>query len=202
MKKIITFLFLSLYTLLTVYADIDYNVNKYGVMFVNFVVEDEKPTIDLFKSDWNNAINIASSNKSVKQIQFKNADGGLLTWIDKNNFINSSKIFEEIVSQFSSFDEIETTYSDNVSEWKMKLKTPPQYHSDTYKNGKLVDTYSSDWKQGPFPASSSTYKSGGDTYITKTYFTPAKYDYDKPIIERKIIKKGEDVKLSEIYKRR
>ena len=50
MKKIITFLFLSLYTLLTVYADIDYNVNKYGVMFVNFVVEDGKPTIDLFKN--------------------------------------------------------------------------------------------------------------------------------------------------------
>ena len=45
MKNIITFLFLSLYTLLTVHADIDYNVNKYGVMFVNFVVEDEKPTI-------------------------------------------------------------------------------------------------------------------------------------------------------------
>ena len=202
MKKLFTFLFLSLYTLSSIYADIEYNINKYGVMFVYFVVVDDNPTVDLFNRDWNNAINIASSNKSVKQIQFKIADGGSLVWIDKNNFSNSNKLFEDIVSQFSSFDEIETIYSDNVSEWKMKLTTPPQYHSDTYKNGKLVETYSSDWNQGPFSASSSTYKSGGDTYITKKYYTPAKYDYVKPIKERKIIKKGEDVKLSEIYKKR
>ena len=61
------------------------------------------------------------------------------------------KLFEEIVSQFSSFDEIDTIFSDNVAEWKMQLRTPSQYHSDTYKNGKLVSAYSSDWNQGPFP---------------------------------------------------
>ena len=118
MKKLFTFLFLSLYTLSSIYADIEYNINKYGVMFVYFVVVDDNPTVDLFNRDWNNAINIASSNKSVKQIQFKIADGGSLVWIDKNNFSNSNKLFEDIVSQFSSFDEIETIYSDNVSEWK------------------------------------------------------------------------------------
>ena len=112
------------------------------------------------------------------------------------------KLFEEIVSQFSSFDEIDTIFSDNVAEWKMQLRTPSQYHSDTYKNGKLVSAYSSDWNQGPFPTSSSTYTSGGDTYITKKYYAPAQYDCKKPIIEMKVIKKGADIKLKEIYKRR
>lgn len=47
-----------------------------------------------------------------------------------------------------------------------------KYRQDTYLNGKLHDTYESDWSSGWFAPKTSTYKSGGDTYETRTYYLP------------------------------
>ena len=106
---------------------------------------------------------------------------------------------DKIVKDFSKFDKVEVTYGDSV---RTSTIIPAQYHSDTYKNGRLESEYSSDWTQGYFAPKTSTYKSGGDTYTTKTYYTPVRYKYEwsRPVKETKIIQKGETIRLKEIYK--
>ena len=49
-----------------------------------------------------------------------------------------------------------------------------KYRQETYLNGKLQSTYESDWSAGWFAPETSTYKSGGDTYVTKTFYIPPK----------------------------
>ena len=63
MRKVGIFLILYLCAILSVNAKIEYNVNKYGVMFVNFVVDDENPTIDLFQYLVNNTFNRLKINE-------------------------------------------------------------------------------------------------------------------------------------------
>lgn len=201
MKKICLCFYLTFCTVLFLNANIEYNVNKHGVMFVHFVVNDENPTIDLFKNDWNNAVNIAASNNSVKQIQFMDSKDDIIAWINKDNYSNAYNVLDAVIKKFDSFNETENVYGDSVL---VKKRIPAQYHSDTYINGKLESTYSSDWNHGYFPPSTSTYVSGGVTYVTKKYFTPEKISnkWEKRIIGKKIIQKGEDVRIAEIYIRR
>lgn len=45
-----------------------------------------------------------------------------------------------------------------------------KYRQETYLNGKLQSTYESDWSHGWFAPETSTYKSGRDTYVTKTFY--------------------------------
>lgn len=179
-------------------AKIDYNINKYGVMIVYFV-DDDSLTTELFKSDWDKAIQIAASEKKVKQIQLREKNGGMLGWANKTNLSSLYSVFDNIVKDFSKFDKIEITYGDSV---RTSITIPAQYHSDTYINGKLESEYSSDWTQGYFAPKTSTYKSGRDTYTTKTYYTPVRYKYSwtRPVKETKLIQKGETIRLREIYK--
>lgn len=201
MKKFCLCFYLTFCVVLFLNANIEYNINKHGVMFVHFVVNNENPTIDLFKDDWSNAVNIAASNNSVKQIQFMDSKDEMIAWINKENLSNSKNVLEDVIIKFDSFNETENVYGDSVL---VKKKTPAQYHSDTYKNGKLESTYSSDWNLGYFPPSTSTYVSGGVTYVTKKYYSPEKTRniWEKRILGKKIVKKGEDVRIAEIYIRR
>lgn len=198
--KVFIYLFLMLYAL-SVNAEIDYKVNKYGVMTVNFMCADETPTIEQFKSDWDKAIDIAASNPKVKQIQFKNTKNEMFVWIEKANISNSNSVYEKFVSGFAAFDEVKVVYGDSVLVTK---KTPAQYHKDTYINGKLDSQFTSDWEQGYFKPSTSTFKRGNDTYTSKTYYTAPKYSnsWERPVKERKVVKKGETIKLEEIYNRK
>lgn len=200
MRKVGLFL-LSLFCSILSKADIVFDVNKYGVMIVHFEYDEDPPSLEIFKNDWNSALNIASSKSTVKQIQFKDTKNETIAWMTKDNISNSNQIFEKMVDRYSTFDEVELVYGDSV--W-IRDKKPAQYHSDTYKDGKLISAYASDWSQGYFSPSSSTYTSGGATYKTKTYYTPAQYNgyWKKPIKERNVIKKGIEVKLTEIYKKR
>lgn len=199
MKRVCLYLVLMLYTM-SINARIEYNINKYGVMMVNFVCDDKELTTDLFKSDWDKAIDIALSNQKVTQVQFKNVKGEILTWIMRNDLSNSSSVFDKLVSDFSNYDEVEIIYGDSVLE---RNKIPAQYHKDTYLNGKLESQFSSDWNQGYFKPTTSTYKSGNNIYRTETYYTPVQYNnrWKREIIERKVTKKGETKKLEEIYKK-
>ncbi|MBQ6286967.1 MAG: hypothetical protein IJK73_04850 [Bacteroidales bacterium] len=53
---------------------------------------------------------------------------------------------------------------------KTVQKNSAKYRMDTYLNGKLYDTYESDWTSGWFAPTTSTYKSEGHTFVTKTYY--------------------------------
>lgn len=55
------------------------------------------------------------------------------------------------------------------------MTSGPKYRSETYLNGKLTDTYETDWDAGYFKPSTSTYKSSSGTYVTKTFYIAPKY---------------------------
>lgn len=189
-----------LLSVLSINARIEYIINKYGVMMVNFVSDDDSLTLDLFRKDWNEAIDIATSNKKVKQIQFKNTRNEIISYIAIDNIANSNDLFNKLVEDFSNYNETETVYGDSVL---VTHRTKAQYHSDTYINGKLDSQYTSDWESGYFAPSESTYKSGNNVYRTKKYYTAPKIErkWERKVIEQRIVKKGETKKLEEIYKR-
>ena len=179
-------------------AEIITDINKHGIMFVHFIYDDYQPTIKMFHSDWETAINIAIKNTKVKQIQFKDTNKATIAWIEKPQFYNWETVFHKIVNDFSSFDKTETVYGDSILRHR---KYPAKYHKDTYKNGKLISQFVSDWNGGEFKPSRSEFITGDDRFVSKTYVTPARTEgyWEKPIIGNRIIEKGETVRLKEIY---
>ncbi len=179
-------------------AKIEYNVNKYGVMIVSFVNDTDSLSTEQFRQDWLKAIEIAAKEKKVKQVQLKDSKGDIIGWADINNLYSLNEILEKVISEFKDFDEFENIYGDSV---RISITTPAQYHSDIYRNGVKESSYSSDWTSGYFAPTTSTYKSGGVTYTTKTYYTPQKIEYKwkRQIKDRKIIRSGERFRLSQIY---
>lgn len=198
MNKLVLFFVLLLLSQ-TSKSEIVYEINKYHVMIVTFVSKTDSLTTDLFELDWKKAIQIASTNKKVKQIQLKDNSGGIIGWADKKNISSLNNILDKIIQDFPTFDKRQIIYGDSV---KTTTIIPAQYHSDVYKNGRLESEYSSDYTQGFFAPKTSTYKSGSDTYTTRTYYTPVKYihKWTRPVVENKIIEKGETVRLRQIYK--
>ena len=198
MKKIYLFILFS-FTLLSLKSEIKYDINKYGVMSVFFTCYDtDSLTSSLFKDDWNNAIEIALNNKKVKQIQFKNRNGDIIAWSDKKNYLSLEKelnkiLYETVFVRTDSIIGRKTVYSDDK----------PQYKIDTYKNGKLISTYSSDWDGGHVEPKYSTHKIYDDTYETKTYVS---YNKKRPLqveniyyYEEKLIDRKDLTILKEIY---
>ena len=184
---------------LSINAKINYNINKYGVMMIYFVSDTDSLTTEQFRLDWAKAIEIAASEKEVKQVQLKDNKDDIIGWANRNNLSSLNETLEKIISEFSKFDEFENIYGDSI---RKTITTPAQYHSDTYKNGVKESSYTSDWNSGYFAPKTSTYKSGYDTYTTKTYYTPRQREYrwERPVKERKIIRSGESFRLSQIYK--
>lgn len=184
---------------LTICAKVEYNINKYGVMMVSFVCDTDSPSTEQFRLDWLQAIKIATKEKKVKQVQLNDSKGGIIGWSNINSLHSLNEIFEQVISGFKDFDEYEIIYGDSV---RHRLTTPAQYHSDTYRNGVIESSYSSDWTSGYFAPKTSTYKSGGVTYTIKTYYTPQKVEYkwERQIKDRKMIRSGEKIRLSQIYK--
>ncbi len=198
MKKIL-FLLLMVINALSINAKIDYNINKYGVMMIYFVCDSDSLTTEQFRLDWAKAIEIAASEKNVKQVQLKDSKGDVIGWANRNNLYSLNETLKKIISDFSKFDEYEPIYGDSVRE---TITTPAQYHSDVYRNGVKESSYSSDWNSGYFAPKTSTYKSGGVTYKTETYYTPMKIEYRwvRQFKGTKIIRSGESFRLSQIYK--
>lgn len=197
MKKYIAITFLLL-SYSSIQAKIVHDLNKYGILIVHFVSEEKMPTIEMFQEDCETAVDIASSNPKIIQIQFKNNQNELIAWIEKDKLSNWHKDFEDLIKGFSSFDEYDVIYGDSVL---VRRTIPAKYHIDTYHNGKLESTYVSDWKGGYLAPSSSEYVSGNTRIVSKTYVTPSKIEshWEKPIIGRNLIRKGETIKLLEIY---
>ena len=70
-------------------------------------------------------------------------------------------------------DMSETQYiQGKVTGQKRVTASGAKYRQETYLNGKLQSTYESDWSAGWFAPETSTFKSGGDTYVTKTFYVP------------------------------
>ena len=198
-KLLLIILFLGC-VLSTLYAKINHEVNKHGIMSVYFVYQDSMPTIQMFHEDWVYAVVVARSNKKVKQIQFKDSKNNLFAWLDKARFPEQEKEYQKVVESFDKSAITEKVYGDSVL---VRNIVPAEYRSTTYRNGRKVSTYSSDWRGGQIPTRTSTYSSGSDKYTTTTQVIPRHYEshWDVPVKEIKVIKTGVEVKLKEIYKK-
>ncbi len=196
MKKLFLILFLS-QCFVGINAKVNYNINKHGVMFVYFYYSDSIPTINLFFQDWKTSIDIANSNPNVKQLQFMDKRENLFAWLERSQFSTWEALFNKTIDGFSSLDKYDVTYDSVYT----SVRIPAEYHIDTYYNGKLESTYVSDWDGGYIAPSTSEYKSRGNTIKKKKYVKPAyiKKYWVKKATERKLIQKGVDVKLEEIY---
>jgi len=94
-------------------------------------------------------------------------------------FVIGKENLEDADTQVAKFkSKIEEMKSFDFVEGKEKrierVNIPSKYRSETYLNGELIDTYESDWDSGYFKTTTSTYKSGKDTYLTKTFYVPPK----------------------------
>lgn len=199
MKKILLLLSLLVINAISVNAKINYTTNKYGVMMVYFVCDNDSLSTEQFRLDWAEAISIAESDKKVKQVQLKDNKGEIIGWADKSNIKSLNKTLEKIISEFSQFDEYETIYGDSVLETEI---IPEKYNVDTYRNGVKESSYSSDWNSGYFPPETSTYTSGGVTYKTRKYYTSKRTisKWVRPVKEHKLTRSGALYRLSQIYK--
>lgn len=201
MKKI-SLLIVGLILAVPLYSEIKYKVNKYGVMNVYFVYTDSLPTIEMFSADCENAINTAISNKKVKQVHFKSPEDNMIFWVESNRFKYWKNDFEKVVREFPKYNVYDTTKA-QVDSVLVTSEIPAKYHEDTYENGVLTSTFTSDWDGGQFSPKTSQYNSGGYNYVTKTYVIPRHIESNWIVKTKKrdIVKKGEEVKLQEIYKR-
>ena len=198
MKKIVLVLFavLSLISQ-TVEAEIVYKINKYGVMMVTFKSNKDSLTIDQFKLDWNNAVQIAENENIVKQIQLKDKNGDIIGWANKTNLSNLNNVLTNVIKNFSKYDKIEVIYYDSV---QTKSTSTAKYRKDTYLNGEKISAYESDWYSGYFPTEKSSYRSGRNLYITITYYVAPKTEFHWSYkIKRNLIQKGDEIALKEIY---
>lgn len=198
MKKLLLMMLLILINILPINSKINFNINKYGVLMVYFYESNvDSVTAKKFKNDCENAIQIALNDKKVKQIQLKDNKRNIIAWANRKNLNNLNDKIDSVINNFSEFDEFEITY-DTV---ETKTVIPEEYHSDTYKNGVKISSYTSDYNGETFSQKTSTYISEGDIYRTETYCTPRRVEYGlKRIVNsKKKIKSGELIKLLTIY---
>lgn len=200
MRKLLLIILFFGCILSTSYAKINHEVNKHGVMSVYFLYQDSMPNIQMFHEDWVHAVVLAKSNKKVKQIQFKDSKNNLFAWLDKAQFSEQEKEYQKLVESFDESAITEKVYGDSVL---VSNVVPAEYRSTTYRNGKKVSTYSSNWRGGQIPTRTSTYSSGSNKYTNTTQVIPTHVEshWDKPVKDIKVIKTGEEVKLMEIYKK-
>ena len=93
--------------------------------------------------------------------------------LDKNNFIIMTVNCSSPKGKKDALNKL----SDLINGRKYVCINKAKYVSETYCNGKLENTFESDWDGDYFEPERSTYKSNGDIWITKTYYKPPYYDY-------------------------
>ncbi len=160
---------------LSAQARVSYSANKKTLTAFFSAADDEIVTMDSFKRDWYDAVQYAIDNK-YKCLIFQGANGEYFQVIKGNEQLYNAdwywSVLEGKIAKMGS-----TTYIQGEEIGRENVKVSgPKYVSETFINGKRDSIYESDWHNGPFPTETSTYKSGGDTYVTKTYYRPAKYE--------------------------
>lgn len=201
MKKISLFI-VGLILAIPSYSEINYKVNKYGVMSVYFVYSDSLPTIEMFSKDCEDAINTALSNKKVSQVHFRSPENNMIFWVSSNRFEYWRQDFENVIKEFPKYDVYDTTKA-NVDSVLVTKEIPAKYHEDTYENGVLTSTFTTDWDGGQIAPKTSQYRSEGYHIEKKTYVVPRHIEkyWRVTTPKRDVIKKGEEIKLQGIYKR-
>lgn len=191
MKRMFFFALLIALSMPTTWADI--KTRKEGkTLLVDFLIskdstalfqEDSIPQWSYFEKDIQDALNAVAQQKCNAMIVY-DKDGQIYK-IFKGKDQLTMKHIKDICDGMTYTKHID---GDVIGKKTVK-RNVAKYRQDTYLNGKLQSRYESDWSSGWFAPTTSTYKNGGDTYETRTYYYP-------PTTETVEIRgPGEDVKI-------
>ena len=170
-----------------------------GALIVRMYIDDyANVTMELLEQDFAEALSVAQKRKCKTLMIYDNSGNPYYIVTGKEKFQQTDKQLEklrEIVDGMTTTEYIKG----KVKSSKQVKVCGPKYRSETYLNGRLVDTYETDWSQGPFKATTSTYRTSGDTYLTKTFYVPAKYKTEEEyepgtsIVKEGILRFAEEV---------
>lgn len=130
-------------------------------------------SLDYIMGDISEAFSLAATQK-CNGIIFYDKDGGTSSVIVGKGVIHSPEAkLAEIRESIEGMWETQSIPGKVIGHSTVRT-SGAKYRQETYLNGKLQSTYESDWSAGWFAPETSTYKSGGDTYVTKTFYVPPK----------------------------
>ncbi len=133
---------------------------------------------ETIKQDFYNALEEAKV-RHCSNVAFRNKEGMFFLIIKGKDCINNpNDEYDKLMMTIEQMEEKTYIPGKVISSHKRNAGNA-KYHSDTYVNGNLTNTYESDWRGEPFPRKESTYRSGNDTYKTVTYYTPPTYIVDE-----------------------
>lgn len=136
-------------------------------------------TIESVECDFKEAI-IKANNRRVKALIITYADHTpAYIIVGKNNLARPTYYIDMVKKDIENMESREFIQGELIKISKVQIHGP-QYRSETYLNGKRIDSYVSNWSSGWFAPKQSVYTSGSDTYVTKTFYVDAEYT-DKPI---------------------
>ena len=131
-------------------------------------------SMETVEQDFLNALREARTMKVKSFMIYDNEGRPYLIIKGKEEMLQENKYLNRLMTA------IEDMTTRNFERGKVKssrqvMTSGPKYRSETYLNGRLTDTYETDWDAGYFKPSTSTYRSSGDTYVTKTFYVAPKY---------------------------
>lgn len=130
-------------------------------------------SLDYIMKDISEAFSEAAAQK-CNGIIFYDKDGGTSSVIVGKGVIQSPEgKLSEIRESVEGMWETQFTPGKVIGH-STKRTSGAKYRQETYLNGKLQSTYESDWSAGWFAPETSTYRSGSDTYVTKTFYVAPK----------------------------
>ena len=138
--------------------------------------ETDNMSINHLLDEFDKVIAIANDNK-CKSIMIKDKDGN--TW---DVYVSHTKMWDttyskKLLDTILAMKSTDTIYGKIIGTENVYRYEQAMYISETYVDGKLESTYSSEWTGDPFPSKTSTYTSSGSTWRTKTYYQPARQVY-------------------------
>lgn len=156
-------------------------------------------SIKAFIEDYEEAISIANSDKKIKNVFFRDNEGGFFYLIRTREEIgDSKKHLSNLCSIIDGLEKHEFIKGEKISERKV-LISGPKYRNTTTANGE-TSIYESDWEGGPFKTEYSTYSSNGYYSQTKIEYVPPKYKIE-PVYEsgKSIVIPGIIVFVNKVY---
>lgn len=162
---------------------------------------DEQITIDYISKDISDAFAQAQEQKCNTMLFCDNKNNFFRIFKGKEQIVAKEEATNAIIKAIEEMDEWEDVPGKIIGKKTVK-SSGAKYRSETYLNGKLKDTYESDWSAGWFAPETSTYQSGSDIFVTKTFYVPPKTEtiYERAPGERQLKESGVKVFAKQVYR--
>lgn len=131
-------------------------------------------TIQMVEQDFVDALQKAHTMKVNTFMLYSNSGSPFFIIKGKEEMLQVDKHLSELKKKIDDMTTRDFKQGE-VKSSRQVLASGAKYRSETYLNGRLTDTYESDWDAGYFKPSTSTYKSSSGTYVTKTFYVAPKY---------------------------